>query len=682
MLGTSIGSAQPKRKRSRHDANTPSQVTMERLENRCLLSVNVPAYAHLIIDDTSEGPKRGPKGLADVTDNGKLDIIAYSPGQGTFWYENPSWHAYRMSAGDEGGAGSGTGEAGIVADVDGDGYPDFIASGLMWFQNPRAWGGDPHGLWAEHPILPIDDHDLAVADFNKDGRIDIAVVGGLVEQTAPDQWKLLDNATYFPNRGPHGAGTAVCDINGDGYADLLSTDLNGNLAWWENPTPGAGTIETAWTEHVIGAGSAGNANSMTGVDLNQDGRPDVVFDNPYGTGGLYWYEQPANPDAPWIEHTIDPSVAYCHQGSIVVADMNADGLSDLVITEQEQSPQKRVMIYFNEGGGASWTQDVLAVTGGINQVVGDLNGDGLPDIVSANHGYFGAPNPLEAWITQGSTSQQATINITAATRTASFAAPATVTVSRTGGDMSQALAMQYSIEPSAGAQGLFKISPTPGKLVFPAGQASVEIILAVTQSYWKASNLSVTITLQAQPGIAIGGTPAAQIELQAASPPVTAGFAASYYHAGFNGHVTAWRIDPVINFDFANNSSPPDGLSATDLAANWQGHITAPSDGTFVFYASAQGRIIAWINGEKILDHTGQGIAQIKSVGALLRKNRRYTLRIKYFGPVDGEKALVHLAWQSSGMKKTTVRGGILDGEIDTSPVALVVPRRTGNHRN
>jgi hypothetical protein len=371
---------------------------VEPLEARALLSaaVAMPAFQHVIIDN-HQGQKRGPKGIADVNGDGLNDLIAFSPNEGTFWYRAPTWRRYRVS--DQGGSGSGTGECGAVADVNGDGFPDFICAGLMWLENPRGYGDTPRHRWREHPIAPIDDHDIAPVDFDRDGRIDIAVVEGIEQQIGPDQWRLITN-NRLPGRGPHGFGTAVGDINRDGWPDLISTTTDGNLAWWENPRNRHHPLNVHWRQHLIGPASS-DGNSMTAADLNGDGRLDVAFDRPYGPLGLFWYQAPADPvNGHWIQRTIDTSVEFVHQGSIDIGDMNKDGTPDVVIAEQEQSDQKRVAIYYNNGKGTAWTQQVLATTGGMNAVVADIDNDGDLDILSANHGFFGAPNPLEIWRNQ------------------------------------------------------------------------------------------------------------------------------------------------------------------------------------------------------------------------------------------------------------------------------------------
>ena len=87
-----------------------------------------------------------------------------------------------------------------------------------------------------------------------------------------------------------------------------------------------------------------------------------------------------------------------HQGSIQVADFDGDGNPDLALAEQEQSETDRVAVFYNlERDGSSWGRQILAATGGHNIKVGDIDNDGDSDILNANHGFFGAANPVELW---------------------------------------------------------------------------------------------------------------------------------------------------------------------------------------------------------------------------------------------------------------------------------------------
>lgn len=370
---------------------------VEALETRRLLST-IP-FANLTIDDIDISKQRGPKGFGDFNGDGLTDLIAYAPNEGTVWYEAPSYKRHLISSGGgwQPGAqpnGPGGGEAGTVADVDGDGDQDWIASGLSWFENPLNQTGRVNASWRERRIANVDDHDIVPADFNNDGKIDLAVVGGIYQQTGSGKWKLLGN-DRFTKRGGHGSGTAAADINRDGFVDLIGATSDHKLAWWENPLGENRPVHGSWRLHAIAPGFA-DGNSITAADVNGDGRLDLVYDSPYSSGGLFWYQSPTDPARGiWRRKTIDESVQRVHQGGIHVADVDRDGAPDVIISEMEQSPQDRIAVYYNNGRGTGWQQQVLATSGGINIAIGDADNDGDVDFLNSNHGVYGSSTVLE-----------------------------------------------------------------------------------------------------------------------------------------------------------------------------------------------------------------------------------------------------------------------------------------------
>src|SRR4051812_21284258 len=74
---------------------------------------------------------------------------------------------------------------------------------------------------------------VAVGDFNKDGKADIAA--GTVWYQAPD-WKMQLTGDKAPKYDPlsysHAFQTFADDVNGDGWTDLIVVDWPGAMTWW------------------------------------------------------------------------------------------------------------------------------------------------------------------------------------------------------------------------------------------------------------------------------------------------------------------------------------------------------------------------------------------------------------------------------------------------------------------
>jgi FG-GAP-like repeat len=353
-------------------------------------AADVP-FQHIIID--SHFPRRPHcKAVGDINGDGLADVVIGSAGgDGVFWYESPTWTKHRIDD------GTFTTDA-QLADIDRDGDLDLIIpknttypdGWIVWYENPGPKGDPAKDPWKLHIISDqaAFHHDVVVGDINGDGKIDVVTRGGQTRvyiQQNPDSWSRV----IIPTDGR--GGTTLGDLDGDGDLDILQ-----NGYWLECPKD---PLHDGWARHVIASGWPDDVGA-TVADMNADGRPDVVFAPAESRGRLSWYEAPPDPkNGSWKEHVIDSDVDHIH--TFKVADMNHNGRLDVVTAEMEQSPRRRVSIYWNEGSALKWRQQIIATNGSHNLRVADLNGDGLPDIVGANHGNYGGPTPIEAWLNEG-----------------------------------------------------------------------------------------------------------------------------------------------------------------------------------------------------------------------------------------------------------------------------------------
>ncbi len=423
FLRNHLAARRPRRRR------TPFQARLERLESRELLCGNVPladlaavaelgltggsgggiasaGFQRVVVEPTTVANGHKAKGIGDFTGDGFPDVVAAWSGRGMYLYQYPAWDRSPNPITTSGGPA----EDAQVHDVDNDGDLDLIVGGangdLFWLANPLRQGGNPMTVpWTKHPIRTIRSHDVEIGDIDGDGRIDVATESGIFRQNNPTSWTLI-GLDRFP--GGRGAveGTALADMDGDGYLDrLTSVQIAGpwRAVWFENPlSRGLDPVANTWRRFEIGPGW--DKMTFEVADVNGDGRPDVLAVPMYQTGGLHWFEGPADPRAvsSWPRRTIDSTLNTVHQGSLEVADVDLDGTLDVAFAEQEQSATDRVGVVYNlNGDGLSWSLQVLTTASGHNIKVGDLGADGLPDILNAPHGYYGAPNPVEIWVNQG-----------------------------------------------------------------------------------------------------------------------------------------------------------------------------------------------------------------------------------------------------------------------------------------
>jgi FG-GAP-like repeat len=235
-------------------------------------------------------------------------------------------------------------------------------------------------------------------DFNKDGRTDIALMGGQGWNTVPIAFSNGDGTFSITNNsvGPDfnnwsragGAKPYVGDFNNDGYSDIA---LAGVGTWASIPIAfawGGGT----WNVTNNAAGSFPSFTAATGAkvyvgDYNKDGYSDLAV-----MGNTGWTRIPvafASGGGNWqITQGAAPNVNQLMQGAHVTAlvgDFNKDGYSDIALTGG--AGWNTIPVAFASGGGSWQVTNFTAgdfgawsSTPSSKPLVGDFNKDGYSDI--------------------------------------------------------------------------------------------------------------------------------------------------------------------------------------------------------------------------------------------------------------------------------------------------------------
>jgi hypothetical protein len=207
------------------------------------------------------------------------------------------------------------------------------------------------------------------------------------------------HADFAAHTNPYSV--AVGDLNGDGKADLAVTNqISGDVSVLLN-TAAVGAATPSFAAKVdFGAGS--NPQSVAIGDLNGDGRPDLAVANSCsqcegGSGdvSVLLNTTPAGAAAPTFATKVD-FAAHDHPWSVAVGDLNGDGRPDLAVANCGSacggagSGDVSVLLNTAAVGAAAPSfaakVDFAAHTNPVSVAVGDLNGDGKPDLAVANFG--------------------------------------------------------------------------------------------------------------------------------------------------------------------------------------------------------------------------------------------------------------------------------------------------------
>lgn len=292
-------------------------------------------------------------------------------------------------------------------DFNQDGWTDVLIIGFpgkqtAWFENPRV----PGKHWPRHVVFTQTDNESPTfADLTGDGKPElVCITQGAYGYAAPDWSDPTKPWTWHPitpnkKYGNFTHGMGLGDVNGDGRLDLLEKD-----GWWEQPASLAG--DPKWTFHPGPFGLGGS--QMFAYDINGDGLNDIVTALTAHAFGLAWFEQQRDgANTRWVEHILmnkEPSenrygVKFSELHAIELIDMDGDGLKDIVTgkrfwshgrTGDPDRNQAAVAYWFRLVRGADASVDFVPYriddnSGvGTQLVVGDVNQDGLLDLVVGN----------------------------------------------------------------------------------------------------------------------------------------------------------------------------------------------------------------------------------------------------------------------------------------------------------
>ncbi|MEG9436663.1 VCBS repeat-containing protein [Edaphobacter sp. HDX4] len=221
----------------------------------------------------------------------------------------------------------------VVADFNGDGKPDIAVTDNN-VKAVQVYLNDGTGAFTSPKPTPIvmdalGPGQLLAGDFNEDGKQDLIVdtVAGLQADIL-----LIGNGdgTFTQKQnlpGSYGyvSGIAV-DVNGDKHLDLI---FGGNGSTSSYIGDGKGGFQQV-TSPNLGGGSL-----YTGVvsdDFNKDGKNDVVIASPVPTSAVIYH--PGNGDGTFNTPTTLSTSSYPQPRSLASADFNADGNPDLMLSAQ------------------------------------------------------------------------------------------------------------------------------------------------------------------------------------------------------------------------------------------------------------------------------------------------------------------------------------------------------------
>ncbi|HLX84725.1 MAG TPA: FG-GAP-like repeat-containing protein [Terriglobales bacterium] len=331
--------------------------------------------------------------LADINNDKKLDIVVpdgfgdvytfYGTGKGTF----TTGQVYPLQS-----CNDCSNFLVVLGDFNGDGALDLLDTDGFFTNTVSLGRGDGTFQTAQSfPFaLEVQYQNIAVADFNGDGIPDVAAQGptsGSLAVVLGAQHGTLTAKQLITSvcTNTFTYGIAAGDVNGDGKADLVAVFGGGSDSCNHEVAVllglGTGKFKKA-VFYPTGAGTNAQEEEVYLVDVNGDGKLDIVIANSDGTLSVLLNKGSGT----YTTEALVPAVANLfYQESLTFADFNGDGKMDIALTSR--GAYSTVWVLPGNGNGTFGTPVQTQTSYVVDAAVaGDFNKDGKQDLLATVNG--------------------------------------------------------------------------------------------------------------------------------------------------------------------------------------------------------------------------------------------------------------------------------------------------------
>ncbi len=298
-----------------------------------------------------------------------------------------------------------------VADINGDGVPEVVVANKDGSHSRIYWGqvggtrGVTYTMDSATDLPTSGAWGVSVADLNRDGRPEVIFAnhsnGSTYNINSRIYWGQAGGTygvtystaavTDLPSSGARGVN--VADLNGDGrpevilanYYDGNNYNLNSRIYWGQT----GGTYGVTYGIGAVTHLSTTGASGVSAADLNDDGRPEVIFANTFnGTsymlyGRVYW-GRPGGSFGTAYSTSDKTDLPTAGGVGVSVADLNSDGRAEIIFTSFGNYSSR---IYWGQVGGTYGVTYTVAHTALVQTMaargvsIADLNNDGRPELI-------------------------------------------------------------------------------------------------------------------------------------------------------------------------------------------------------------------------------------------------------------------------------------------------------------
>ena len=276
-----------------------------------------------------------------------------------------------------------------ICDLDGDGKSDLAVANanaytISLFRNTSISGTIS---FAANMNVTTGTYsvNIAIGDLDGDGKPEIVASNGFLDSVSVFKNTSTSGTISFATKvrfatGSASWGVAIGDLDGDGKPDLTVADKDGQTVSVLRNTCTSGNISFA-TKVDYATGSS--PRSVAIGDLDGDGKPDLAVANDVSNTVSVFRNTSTSGNISFAAK-LDFATGL-RPYSVVIGDLDGDGNPDLA-TANNASNTVTLLRNTSTGGNISFASKLDFATGNspYSVAMGDLDGDGKPDIATAN----------------------------------------------------------------------------------------------------------------------------------------------------------------------------------------------------------------------------------------------------------------------------------------------------------